>query len=360
VTPVARTGTEFAPPHWLRNHHVQSVYASLPLHRLRIARRTRELAAASRRWLVDCGDGVRLLALHARQADPGRVARRLVVLLHGWEGSANSLYALSLGQALYTRGFDVVRLNLRDHGGSEDLNPDLFHSCRIVEVVGAIKRIHDEHPGQTLDLVGFSLGGNFALRIAVRARDAGIALHRVVAVCPVLDPANTLVALERGLGIYRGYFLHAWRRSLRRKSAAWPGRYELRDMLRLTSLTEMTAQLVTRYTEYPALDAYLRGYALVGETLATLDVPSRLIAALDDPMIPAADLDRLARSSALTVTTTEHGGHCGFHDGEQRSSWLERTICSDLLADTVVVEHALDRDRAPHDVIPAAIVRERV
>jgi predicted alpha/beta-fold hydrolase len=320
----------FAPPPWLRNRHVQSVYASLPHYRLRIARRARELVAASRRTVVDCGDGVRLLALHAAQPDDTRATRRLVVVLHGWEGSANSLYALAIGQALYARGCDVVRLNLRDHGGSEDLNPELFHSCRIDEVVGAIKRLHDDHPRHRLQLVGFSLGGNFALRVAARARTAGIALSRVVAVCPVLDPAHTLAALDQGLPIYRSYFLQAWRRSLRRKKAAWPERYELGDMLRLATLTEMTAQLVARYTEFPALGDYLRGYALVGAALESLDVPSHLIAALDDPIIPAADLERVARTAALTVTGVRLGGHCGFHDG--RSRWLERTICADLLS----------------------------
>jgi predicted alpha/beta-fold hydrolase len=348
VTATAIATADFAPPRWLRNPHVQSLYSSLPSHRLRVARRARELVSGSRRWLVDCGDGVRLLALHARQHDADRAPRRLVVLLHGWEGSADSLYTLSLGQSLFERGYDVVRLNLRDHGGSEALNPDLFHSCRIAEVVGALKRIHDEHPGHELDVVGFSLGGNFALRVAVRARDAGIALRHVVAVCPVLDPANTLAALERGPGIYRAYFLQAWRGSLRRKSAAWPGRYELRDMLRLTSLTEMTAQLVTRYTEYPALEDYLRGYALVGDTLARLDVPSRLIAALDDPIIPAADLDRLARSPSLTVTRTAFGGHCGFHDGDTRSSWLERTICAELLDDRALAADAQQPEPCGH------------
>ena len=332
LTDLPDIGDPFAPPRWLRNRHVQSVYASLPFHRLRIARRAREFVAASRRVVVECGDGVRLLALHARQPDDTRTDRTLVIVLHGWEGSADSLYALSIGQALYARGCDVVRLNLRDHGGSEDLNPELFHSCRIAEVVGAVKRLHDDHPRHRLHVVGFSLGGNFALRVAVRARPAGIRIARVVAVCPVLDPAHTLEALDRGFRLYRGYFINSWRRSLRRKRAAWPDRYELGDMLRLDNLTEMTAQLVARYTDYPALEDYLRGYSLVGDVLSALDVPSRLIAALDDPIIPAADLERIAQVSALTITRVRLGGHCGFHDGRSRAGWLERTICGDLVA----------------------------
>jgi predicted alpha/beta-fold hydrolase len=100
-------------------------------------------------------------------------------------------------------------------------------------------------------------------------------------------------------------------------------------MLRMTSLTEMTAALVRRYTEFRGLEEYLGGYALVNGALGALAVNSRVIAALDDPIIPAADLDRLPRVPALRLTRTRLGGHCGYYDG--RAGWLERTIVEELL-----------------------------
>jgi predicted alpha/beta-fold hydrolase len=189
---------DFLPPARLRNPHVQSIYPSLPFRRAAVERRCRALIEASQDVLIDCGDGVRLLAHQATQERIGRpAASRLVVLLHGWEGSAQSLYMLSLGQYLLDAGFDVIRLNLRDHGESHHLNQELFHSCRIAEVVGAVHRIQQLNPDRGLSMAGFSLGGNFSLRVGARARDAGIELERVVAVCPVIDPEHTLVRLER-------------------------------------------------------------------------------------------------------------------------------------------------------------------
>jgi predicted alpha/beta-fold hydrolase len=184
---------EFRPPAWLAHPHVQSIIPSLPFRRPAVERRCAALLHASSDEILDCGDGVRLLSHHATHVRLGEPpARRLAVLLHGWEGSANSLYILSLGQYLFARGFDVVRLNLRDHGDSHHLNPGIFHSCRIAEVVGAVQRLQALYPEQSLHLVGFSLGGNFCLRVAARARAAGIDLARVVAVCPVLDPEHTM------------------------------------------------------------------------------------------------------------------------------------------------------------------------
>jgi len=324
----------FEPASWLRNPHLQSVLPSLPLRRPAAQRGARGLIAVSRELLLDCGEGVRLLALHATQEDLGRPpSRRLLVLHHGWEGSADSLYILSLGQAALDAGFDVLRLNLRDHGPSHHLNKGLFHSCRIGEVVGAIRRIQELHPGHELSLAGFSLGGNFALRVGARADAAGLAIRRIVAVCPVLDPAVTLQALEHGPALYREYFMLKWRRSLRKKQEAWPGEYDFGELLRERSLTGMTARMVERYTDYPGLHAYLRGYAITGEALDGLAVESRLITSLDDPMILPGDLRRLARPSALDVTVTRYGGHCGFVERLRGSTWIDREILAELQRD---------------------------
>lgn len=322
---------DFMPPARLRNPHVQSIYPSLPFRRAAVERRCRRLVEASEDLLLDCGEGVRLLAHRATQERIGRPpAQRLAVLLHGWEGSAQSLYILSLGQFLLDAGFDVVRLNLRDHGESHHLNRDLFHSCRIAEVVGAVGRVQALHPDRELSMAGFSLGGNFSLRVGARAKDAGIDLARVVAVCPVIDPEHTLHALETGWALYRRYFVWKWHRSLAKKQAAWPDAYDLSDVSKLGTLTAMTDVLARHYGGFPSLEVYLRGYAVYGDALATLTPRTRIISASDDPIIPAADLGRIARPPTLSVTLTRFGGHCGYYAGGSGPTWIERQILAGL------------------------------
>ncbi|MDQ1242970.1 MAG: Alpha/beta fold hydrolase [Pseudomonadota bacterium] len=322
---------EFRPPAWLGNPHVQSIFPSLPFRRPGVERRCRSLLAASRDEILDCGEGVRLLAKRATQQSRNRpAASRVVVLLHGWEGSSESLYILSLGQALWERGFEVVRLNLRDHGDSHHLNPEIFHSCRIREVVGAVQRLQQLEPAQAVNLVGFSLGGNFCLRVGARAAEAGLRLEQVVAVCPVIDPEHTLVRLERGWALYRQYFVWKWRRSLRRKQAAWPQLYDLSEALELDNLTDMTDHLVCKYGGYPSLGEYLHGYAIVDDALASLVHPTRIISSADDPIIPASDLSRIAQPHALSITCTTLGGHCGFYDGQGELTWIEREVLATL------------------------------
>jgi hypothetical protein len=323
---------EFQPPAWLGNRHLQSVLPSLPLRRVPVERRARAVISASRRLVLDCGDDVRLMGWHA---DPPAASAieppRLAVLLHGWEGSSESLYVLSVAQLLHERGFAVMRLNLRDHGGTHALNEGLFHSCRIAEVLGAIGRLQSLYPDARISLAGFSLGGNFMLRVGARAAGAGLRIARICAVCPVLDPATTLAALEAGPSIYRQYFLFKWRRSLRAKQAAWPSVYEFGGLLGEPSLTAMTERMVLRHTDFPDLASYLRGYAITGDALGGLEAPARIITSRDDPMILAHDLDRLAQPPALEVTVTGRGGHCGYMDALSGPSWIDRTIVEELL-----------------------------
>jgi uncharacterized protein len=317
----------FAPPIGLRSRDVQSLLAGWPWRRRWLRHRAAGLLAGSHDAIVDCGSGVRLLGHSSRQ--PG-AARGLVILLHGWEGSAEASYVISVGGLLFAAGYDVFRLNFRDHGDTFALNRELFHSCRIDEVVGAVAEITKRYPADRTFIVGHSLGGNFALRTAARAPAAGIALTKVVAVCPVLRPASTMRALEEGLWVYRHYFLRRWRRSLLAKAACFPDLYDFGDLRRFRTLTATTEFFATRYASFPDLDAYLNGYAITGNALAGLTVPARLIAAADDPVIPIEDLQDLAVTPALSIEVVPRGGHCAFLEDYRLRSWLDRAVLAEI------------------------------
>ena len=312
----------FRPPLGLRNPHVQSLVGASPLRGRIIRRAAKDFVKASAAVVLECREARLLCHVSAAPAAP----RGLVVILHGWEGCADSSYVLSAGRRLIDHGFVVARLNFRDHGGTQALNEGLFHSCRIDEVVDAVGLLHHAHSRLPLHLLGFSLGGNFALRVASRAREASIDLTGVVAVCPVLSPVSTMRALEEGLWVYRDYFLRRWRRSLLAKAQAFPALYDFGDLRRFRTLTETTDHFVRECTDFGTLDRYLNGYAITGNALADLDVRSVLIATSDDPIIPIADLDAVATSPALQRFVLPHGGHCGLLQDYWLRSWLVSRI----------------------------------
>lgn len=321
---------KFRPPALLRNPHVQSFLASSRLRRLTGERKRATLETRAVEHILDCGDNVRLQGFHTAQqalSEP----RGLVVLLHGWEGSVQSSYLLHTGARLLGEGFDVFRLHFRDHGDTHHLNEELFHSCRIAEVVGAVRAVAQRWSSLPLCVAGYSLGGNFALRVALHAPAAGIALRHAVAVCPAISPVAVLSAIENAPWFYERYFMLKWAGSLRRKQTLYPQRYEFSEGELRAGLRALTRAMVERHTDFGTLENYLDGYSIAGERLAPLAVPASILTAADDPIIPIEDFHRLALPAHTRLDIAPHGGHCGFIRDFGLGSFAEDYVAARLL-----------------------------
>ncbi|NCF18816.1 MAG: alpha/beta fold hydrolase [Haliea sp.] len=319
----------FNPPRTLRNAHLQTLVSSSFLRKWPLRWKARHLARQAEDVILQCSDGIRLHGLYNPQPAP---AQGLAILLHGWEGCAESSYQISTALTLQRAGFDVFRLHLRDHGPSHRLNPELFNSSRLQEVLDAVKEVQRLYPHDDYYLAGHSLGGNFALRIAARAPEESISLRQVVAVCPVLDPLRTMNELENGSQIYHQYFLRRWKRSLAIKLEHFPELGYGDSLLAMQSLGDMNAYFVPHHTGFSDPESYYNAYALTGDTLAGLSVPAHIILSQDDPMIPADDLEKLAASDSLTVETPHYGGHCGFLKDWRLRGWIDDRLLELLVA----------------------------
>jgi len=144
-------------------------------------------------------------------------SKPLVMILHGWLGCANSLYLLPLASKLFKQGCNIFRLNFRDHGGTELLNRELFHSCRLNEVMDATRKIQQLVPHSCFYIVGFSLGGNFALRIGADSKDKDLTIDKIISICPVMNASNALNETKTMLKIYTEYYLRRWKNILKTK-----------------------------------------------------------------------------------------------------------------------------------------------
>ena len=324
------TAADYQPPRWLRNPHVQSALGSSPLRRRVGERSLAAVGATTTEHLVDGGDGVRLQGLHS--AVPGVEPRGLVLLLHGWEGSVDSSYMRLTAARLLQSGFEVFRLNFRDHGGTHHLNEALFHSNRIDEVVHAARDVSRRFPLRPLSVAGYSLGGNFALRLALRAPAAGLRIVHAAAVCPVLDPARTMDAMEAGLPLYMWYFERKWRESLARKHALFPQQLGFDDRTLGLRMRALTQWLVERHTDFGTIDRYFDGYSVAGDRLAALQVPVSILMAADDPVIPIDGFRALRLPDSARLEVAAWGGHCGFIENSQLGGFAERWIAERLAA----------------------------
>lgn len=319
TTPGHQAADAFHPRFPLKNAHVQSILSSLRIRAIG----ARAWISGSREQTLTSDAGVRLQGFYTPLRNTA--SKGLVILLHGWEGSAESTYILTTGRYLYENGYEIFRLNYRDHGHSHHLNAGLFFATNLGEVFESVRQAAALSKAAPVFLAGFSLGGNFALRIAAECAAFPIpSLRHVVAISPVLDPSNATDRIDRA-PLYREYFLKKWRRSLRKKQHLFPERYHFNGaLLRSESCRKMTEALLSHQCEFKTPDEYFDGYNLTGGRLKKMAVPTTLITAADDPIIAVDDFERLQLSLETRMIIHRHGGHNGFITGLFSGTWHER------------------------------------
>jgi len=318
----------FSPARYLTSPHLQTILASSQLRKLALGARAEQFDTTSNRHLFESSCGATLECWY----QPNPAAKGLVIMIHGWEGSAQSLYMLDSGSYLWQQGYSIVRINLRDHGDTHHLNDELFHSARLNEVAEVVAKITHAWPHKNSYLVGFSLGANFSLRISTHANRYGIVLDRVIAVCPPINPSNTMDTLNDGAAIYEKYFVKKWKRSLIKK-ALLHSHYNYLDILKpMKSLDEMNDYFISTYTDYPSLKDYFKAYSLPSDLGQQVQLKTLIIAAEDDPVCPVADIQALTTSDMLSIELQPYGGHCGFIQSARLQSWVPQRIHKVLIS----------------------------
>jgi len=312
---------KFIPKFWARNPHMQTILGSLNMR----ACSRNPMVECEKKAIIEGGNGVRLLGYHSLQFR--RRARGLVTLIHGWEGSSDSTYILSTGKYLYNRGYDIFRLNLRDHGNSHHLNEGLFHGALIEETFQAVCNISRLSENMPYCVIGFSLGGNFALRIAVRHSVSKVPnLKQVISISPALDPYKATLAIDTSLAIYKYYFLNKWKKSLRIKQQLFPDKYDFQDILKKETCMALTEAIMPYYPDFRSYAEYFSQYTLGNDFFKDLAVAVTVIASEDDPIVSVDDIHQLKESEYLSLSLQAYGGHCGFIDFPPFTCWYEEEI----------------------------------
>lgn len=319
------TAPEFQPSWLIRSAQIQSVMATKSPRRRKWLRAGSTMESVATHHLLDTGDGVTLSGYLSQQSGP---SRGLVTLIHGWEGSHRSSYLYSIACALFAAGFSVFRLNLRDHGDTHHLNREVFHSARIDEVIGAVRAAQALAPPQPLYVIGFSLGGNFALRVGLYGPKAGVTPELTVGICPSINPRATIQAIDDGSRLFHWYFMNKWHKTVQAKVKAWPEYAAMAQRyLDTTTLMDITARFAEDQTEYGALEPYFEAYTLSHQQLIDAPSPLAIITSADDPVIPVEDFDGLSPQGSLrSLDITRYGGHCGFIEDLSLNSWAERRV----------------------------------
>ena len=314
------TSNSYHPPITLRSAHLQTILASTKFR----AWGKNQLRDAAREIIIETDDGIRLLGFHSEQTN--RAAKGLVILLHGWEGSSDSTYILRTSKILYQNGYNIFRLNFRDHGDSHHLNQGIFYAVLLQEVYQGVRQAAHFSGALPVFLVGFSLGGNFALRIlrSCIAHPINDLCH-TVSISPVLDPQKSTTNIDR-YPIIKSYFLKKWRTSLEKKQKLYPDLYNFDNAFSQKTLLEVTETLLAEYSDFASSAEYFKAYSVLNDAIKNITVPTTIIAAADDPIIPIEDFKNLEINDLTNLVIQPYGGHNGFLINWSLASWYEQQL----------------------------------
>jgi uncharacterized protein len=313
----------FEPRRGLTNGHLQTILGNY------LPRPAFPCASVSELVEVDPVDGSRVMCFCDWQPEQVLSDRLTVILVHGLEGSSESRYIKGIAARAWAAGYNVVRMNMRNCGDTDELTPTLYHSGLSSDVAAVMRHYAGRFGLQRIALVGYSMGGNLVLKLAGEWGSEA-PLCAVATVCPAIDLAAGSDALhEPANRLYEWHFLRGLMRRYRRKAALFPHIYTTRDVGRIRSVREFDNTIVARYCGFRDADDYYYR-AASARVVNRIVVPTLIIRAVDDPfvrLLPETRAALLANPNILLVET-QHGGHCAYlsRDRGDDIHWAEVNV----------------------------------
>jgi uncharacterized protein len=332
------TASPFTPRRFLTNGHAQTIIGNfLPRHN-HLPKPIPTLVEASP--ASDSHIAAQVLCHCHWQPIEVRRQRPTAILLHGLEGSSGSQYIVGNANKLWRAGANIVRMNMRNCGGTERLSPTLYHSGLSGDVNAVLRHFLAAEQLESIALIGYSMGGNLVLKLAGElGASAPPQLRSVVGVSPAIDLGPSADALHRPKNrIYEQRFLRALLKRFRRKTMLFPRVFDPNRATGIRSLREFDDRITALYSGFRSADDYYHR-AAAARVVSTIAVPTLVLHALDDPFvyITPETLANLQANPNITLIQTPHGGHCAFLAPANPSTnddgyWAESTLLRFVLA----------------------------
>jgi uncharacterized protein len=316
----------FRPHRLLPSAHLQTIGAYL------FAGRSPRYGAT--RHEVELFDGDQLV-IHDDCPPDWRDGDLIVILLHGFCGSHNSPYVCRMSHKLVQQDIRTIRIDFRGFGESLSVSRSHLYAGCSHDVESVVQFLHERHPASNISLIGYSIGGNILLKLLGEwGAQYPEYIDSAVAVAAPVDLVYASWNLRRmGNRIYEANFVRTLKRAFSKR------RKIVRDLMD-TGLSPLPNRLLDwdEHLTAPiwgfsgAMDYYERSSA--GPLLKQIQVPTLLLVAQDDPIVPVDSYERFTLSNALEVLRAPQGGHLGFVSSRSKDPdrhWMDWRILEFLL-----------------------------
>lgn len=310
----------FVAPTLLRHRHAMTILGSKRPRSFALAQ-----APVERRLFQTAADTAIVTYCHWQ---PARHDRPTVIIIHGLEGSAEAHYVMGAADKSWAAGFNVIRVNVRNCGGTVHLTPTLYHSGLTADWHALLRELIERDGLSKVFFIGFSMGGNQALKFAGELADAAPRqLRGVVAISPPVSLEACARAIMRADNfIYESRFIMSLRRTMHAKDKHFPGAFDLSQYRRIRHLWDWD-EAYQHHNGFAGAQGYY-DHASSLPYIPRIQVPTAIITAQDDPFIPYASFldQRIADNPNVMLVAPAHGGHvafCGQRQPDEDRGWAE-------------------------------------
>ncbi|MEY4084041.1 MAG: hypothetical protein RL483_1410 [Pseudomonadota bacterium] len=299
---------------WLPGGHAQTIYPVF------FAQRRLNGPVIFRRQRLELPDGD-FLDIDWLDAEQARAPT--MVLFHGLEGSSFSGYAQALASVCRHRGWRCAVVHFRGCSGEINRGPRAYYAGDIEDVEAALTSVRQSVCGGSdpapargpITAVGVSLGGNaLSLWASQRGSKANQWIDSLVSVSAPFDLAASGLAIDHGLNrsIYARLFLSTMKRKAWLKAQQYPELFDLPRVLAAKTLRVFDDAFTAPLHGFSGVDDYWKRSS-AKPYLSGLSVPSLLLNARNDPLVPANSLPTASDlPSVVEVCQPGSGGHVGF------------------------------------------------
>ncbi|WP_419212965.1 YheT family hydrolase [Maribacter sp. X9] len=250
---------------------------------------------------------------------------KLVIIIHGLEGSAQRAYIRGSAKLLSEAGFDICAINLRGCSGTPNKLYRSYHSGATEDLESVINHVLEKNKYQKIFLHGFSLGGNLLLKYLGEKRELPKEIKGAVAIsvpCQLGDSLHQLLRFENSLYAerFRGNLID----KLKLKQKLFPKLISDSDIKMVRTLKDFDDIYTSKAHGFKdAMDYYTKCSSL--QFLSSIKVPTLIINALNDSFLgkDCYPIEIAKHHKQVFLERPKHGGHVGFH-GAQNLTYAER------------------------------------
>ena len=292
----------FRPAPWLRSGHSQTLASAFM---------PRRAPPKGESWYVDTDPGTQVLC-HGH-VPRGEALGTTLVIVHGLGGSSESGHVLDILRRALDAGLSVVRMNMRNCGGTHHLTPTLYHANLSQDLRAIVEDLIAKRGARRVVIAGYSVGGNLTLNtLALWAAKPPPELAGAVVMCPAIDIPRC-VELVDGNALYRRHYVNELMGLYAKKATLFPDRFQVARLSGVRTMRDFDRLATGPEAGFPDVDQF---YAWVSSAsrLGRIVVPTVVLHAADDPVVELLPATRnaIATNPMMAFVESESGGHCGF------------------------------------------------